>query len=96
MVESASGGVDDGDGVVIAVRALVQAADSTGERVRFLGIDTDDLRGAAQAFAARYQIPYPLSFDPERVVAAHYRQTMRPCLTREFSGGVLAGTGRRA
>lgn len=54
-------------------RALVQVAGATRGRVRFLGIDTDDLRGPAEAFAARYHIPYPLSFDPQGVVAARYR-----------------------
>lgn len=54
-------------------RALVQVADATEGRVRFLGIDTDDLRAPAIAFAAKYKIPYLLSFDPQGIVAARYR-----------------------
>jgi thiol-disulfide isomerase/thioredoxin len=54
-------------------RALVQVAQDTRGRVRFLGIDTLDLRGPALAFAARYRIPYQLSFDPLGVVSARYR-----------------------
>jgi cytochrome c biogenesis protein CcmG/thiol:disulfide interchange protein DsbE len=73
-------------------RALVQVAGATRDRVRFLGIDTDDLRGPAEAFAARYRIPYPLSFDPQGVVAARYRLPGLPVtffLSR--SGGRILG-----
>jgi cytochrome c biogenesis protein CcmG, thiol:disulfide interchange protein DsbE len=51
---------------------LVQVAHSTAGRVRFLGIDTLDSRQAAQAFAAKYQIPYRLSFDSTETVGARY------------------------
>jgi len=54
-------------------QALVRVADSTKGHVRFLGIDTLDLRTPALAFAARYKIPYALSFDPQGVVEARYR-----------------------
>ena len=70
-------------------QALVRVADATTGRVRFLGIDTDDLRAPAVAFAARYRIAYPLSFDPEGVVAARYRL---PGLPVTF---FLAPSGRR-
>jgi thiol-disulfide isomerase/thioredoxin len=54
-------------------RALVHVAAATKGRVRFLGIDTLDLRGPGLAFAARYHIPYLLGFDPQGAVEARYR-----------------------
>jgi thiol-disulfide isomerase/thioredoxin len=78
-------------------QALVQVADATRGRVRFLGIDTDDLRGPAEAFAGRYHIPYPLSFHPQDVVAARYRLPGLPVtffLSR--SGGQILGVNTGA
>lgn len=54
-------------------QALVRVAGGTKGHVRFLGIDTLDQRGPALAFAARYKIPYLLSFDPQGVVESRYR-----------------------
>jgi cytochrome c biogenesis protein CcmG, thiol:disulfide interchange protein DsbE len=78
-------------------QALVQVAGATRGHVRFLGIDTDDLRGPAEAFAARFHIPYPLSFDPQGVVAARYRLPGLPMtffLSR--SGGQILGVNTGA
>lgn len=43
-----------------------------GSRVRFVGIDTADLRGAGLAFVHRYGVTYPQLFDPKAVVATGY------------------------
>ncbi|MHB1509557.1 MAG: TlpA family protein disulfide reductase [Acidimicrobiales bacterium] len=43
-----------------------------GPRVRFVGIDTADLRGAGLAFVHRYGVTYPQLFDPKAVVATGY------------------------
>ena len=75
----------------------MQVAVATRGRVRFLGIDTDDLRGPAEAFATRYHIPHPLSFDPQGVVAARYRVPGLPVtffLSR--SGGQIVGVNTGA
>jgi thiol-disulfide isomerase/thioredoxin len=57
---------------VAETRALVQVADATKGRVNFLGIDTLDELGLARAFAVKYHIPYPLTFDPNEVVGTRY------------------------
>jgi cytochrome c biogenesis protein CcmG, thiol:disulfide interchange protein DsbE len=60
------------DNCVAETKALVQVADSTRGRVNFLGIDTLDELGLARSFAAKYRIPYQLSFDPHEIVGARY------------------------
>lgn len=40
--------------------------------VRFLGVDSEDVREDAIAFEATYGIDYPSAFDPERSVANRY------------------------
>jgi cytochrome c biogenesis protein CcmG, thiol:disulfide interchange protein DsbE len=60
------------DNCVAETKALVQVAGSTRGRVNFLGIDTLDEIGLARSFAAKYRIPYKLSFDPHEIVGARY------------------------
>jgi cytochrome c biogenesis protein CcmG/thiol:disulfide interchange protein DsbE len=38
-------------------------------RVRFVGVDTNDTRGAARAFIRRHELAYPHLFDPKTKVA---------------------------
>lgn len=40
-----------------------------GKRIRFLGIDVEDTRGAARAFERRYRIAYPSIFDQHATMA---------------------------
>lgn len=42
---------------------LARAAASHGEQVQFLGVDILDNRSDAQAYLARYDVPYPSVFD---------------------------------
>lgn len=42
-------------------------------RVGFLGVDSQDVRGAAQEFLERYPVPYPHYYDPETEVARVFR-----------------------
>jgi cytochrome c biogenesis protein CcmG, thiol:disulfide interchange protein DsbE len=60
------------DNCVAETKALVQVADSTRGRVNFLGVDTLDELGLARSFAAKYRIPYQLSFDPHEIVGTRY------------------------
>ncbi len=60
------------DNCVAETKALVQVADNTRGRVNFLGIDTLDDLGLARSFAAKYRIPYQLSFDPHEIVGTRY------------------------
>ncbi len=41
------------------------AREHEGQGVRFLGIDTRDSRGAAQAFVRNFKVPYPSLFDAD-------------------------------
>ena len=43
-----------------------------GSKVAFLGIDTADQRGSARAFIARYNVRYPIAFDPDASAAGRY------------------------
>lgn len=52
--------------------ALASVARAIGGKVRFVGIDTADLRNAAAEFVARYRVPYPIAFDPQAAVAGQY------------------------
>ena len=52
--------------------ALVSVARAMGSKVAFLGIDTADQRGSAEAFIARYKVPYPVAFDPDASAAGRY------------------------
>ena len=44
--------------------ALRDAARRYGDRIRFLGVDTEDQRDAASAFLREHDIPYPSVVDP--------------------------------
>jgi thiol-disulfide isomerase/thioredoxin len=77
---------------VAETRALVQVANATRGRVNFLGIDTLDELGLARAFAVKYHIPYPLTFDPDEIVGTRYGLVGLP-MTFFFSpsGGRVLG-----
>jgi peroxiredoxin len=53
--------------------AIAKVSRAIGSRVRFLGIDTLDQRGAAIRFAERYDLRFPIAYDSEGIVAAKYR-----------------------
>ena len=40
-----------------------------GKRIRFLGIDVEDSRGAARAFERHFRIVYPSIFDQQAAMA---------------------------
>lgn len=52
--------------------ALASVARSLAGKVAFLGVDTSDTRQHAIAFADKYQVPYPIGFDPRGNVAVRY------------------------
>ena len=52
--------------------ALASVARQLHGKVRFLGVDSADSRGPAAAFVSRYQVPYPIAFDPTASAAARY------------------------
>lgn len=63
---------------------LVAAARRYGDAVRFLGVDVEDVSSEAQAFVARFQVPFPSVADPrgeirraERVVGLPTTQFYR-------------------
>jgi cytochrome c biogenesis protein CcmG/thiol:disulfide interchange protein DsbE len=43
---------------------LARAARTYGRRVQFLGVDVQDSKGGATAFAQEFHVPYPSVFDP--------------------------------
>jgi cytochrome c biogenesis protein CcmG/thiol:disulfide interchange protein DsbE len=48
---------------------LARLAGEHRGRVRFVGIDTNDSRGAARAFIRRHRLAYPHLFDPKTTLA---------------------------
>lgn len=50
-----------------------KAASDYEGRVRFLGLDTGDSLGAAEAFVEEFGIPYANGFDPESEVMRHLK-----------------------
>lgn len=52
--------------------ALAATARAVGANVAFVGIDTNDQRSAALAFAAKTGVRYPLAFDPHSTAAGNY------------------------
>ena len=52
--------------------ALAEAARRLSGRVSFVGIDSNDQRDAAVAFAAQVGVSYPLAYDPHGIVASRY------------------------
>jgi peroxiredoxin len=53
--------------------AIANVSRVIGDRVRFLGVDTLDERGAAIRFAERYNLRFPIAYDSDGIVAAKYR-----------------------
>jgi len=53
--------------------AIAKVSRAVGDRVRFLGVDTLDQRGAAIRFAERYNLRFPIAYDSDGIVAAKYR-----------------------
>jgi peroxiredoxin len=53
--------------------AIATVSRAVGDRVRFLGVDTLDERGAAIRFAERYKLRFPIAYDSAGIVAAKYR-----------------------
>lgn len=49
--------------------ALARLARRYAGAVRFVGIDTQDTRGAARAFVRRYRLSFPHLFDPKATLA---------------------------
>lgn len=52
--------------------ALAAAAAQLHGKVSFIGIDTSDNHVAAARFIARYQVSYPIGFDPQATMANRY------------------------
>lgn len=48
---------------------LASLAREYGRKIRFLGINVEDTRGAAKAFERRYGISFPSIFDPKASMA---------------------------
>jgi peroxiredoxin len=52
--------------------AIEKIARADGKSVSFIGIDTADLKSAAQEFARRYRLTYPIAFDPNAIGATKF------------------------
>lgn len=52
--------------------ALAATARRLAGKVDFVGVDTNDKRAAALAFASRTGVSYPLAFDPQGATAGNY------------------------
>jgi thiol-disulfide isomerase/thioredoxin len=56
----------------IEMPLLESAYSSQHWKVKFLGIDTNDSRSAAQGFLAQVHVTYPCAFDPDLRAASAY------------------------
>ena len=63
-----------------------------GNRVRFIGVDHQDSRTAAQAFVARSGVQYRSGFDPDGTAAAAYGIRGLPTTVLVSAGGLLVET----
>jgi thiol-disulfide isomerase/thioredoxin len=52
--------------------AIARIALADGKGISFIGIDTADLKSAAQEFVRRYRLTYPIAFDPNAGAAARF------------------------
>lgn len=52
--------------------AIAQVSRATGNRIYYLGIDTLDLRTAANSFVSKYKLSYQMAFDATGVAAIRY------------------------
>lgn len=52
--------------------ALASVDRALGGQVTFVGIDSVDQHQHALTFADKYQVPYPIAFDPQGTAAIHY------------------------
>lgn len=52
--------------------ALASMARTLGGKVTFVGIDSVDRHGPAMAFITKYDVPYPIGFDPYGTAAIRY------------------------
>ncbi len=70
--------------------ALERAARALAGRVSFVGLDTQDERGAGLAFARRMGVTYPLATDNAQVYAS-YGVSGLPTTFFVSAGGTLVG-----
>jgi thiol-disulfide isomerase/thioredoxin len=52
--------------------ALASVARTLGGKVTFVGIDSVDRHGPAMAFITKYNVHYPIGFDPQGIAAIKY------------------------
>lgn len=71
--------------------AIESVARTAGSSVAFLGVDTLDERGPAQAFAHRYGVTYPELFDSTGKVAAGYSAPGLPVTVFVSASGQVVG-----
>lgn len=60
-------------------------------KVMFVGIDSNDTRGAARAFLSRVKVTYPTAFDPDGQVAQAYGLFGLPETVFISTGGRMLG-----
>lgn len=70
---------------------LESASESEHGNVRFVGIDTNDIRSAAEGFLKRVHVTYPLLFDPKGEVATAYGLFGLPTTVFISSSGKVLG-----
>lgn len=71
---------------------LVSAATRYGDRVRFIGVDTQDARGGGEDFIRRYALPYPSVFDPTNAIAVSFGLYSPPATLFFHANGTLVRT----
>jgi cytochrome c biogenesis protein CcmG, thiol:disulfide interchange protein DsbE len=71
---------------------LAAAATRYGDRVRFIGVDTQDARSGATEYIARYHLPYPSVFDPTNAIAVSYGLYSPPATLFFDADGTLVRT----
>jgi len=71
---------------------FADAAARYGDRVRFIGVDTQDNRGGGVEFIGRYGLPYPSVFDPTNEIAVSFGLYSPPATLFFDANGALVRT----
>jgi len=72
--------------------ALAAAAARYGDRVRFIGVDTQDNRSGGADFINRYGLPYPSVSDPTNAIAVSFGLYSPPATLFFDADGTLVRT----
>jgi len=72
--------------------AFADAAARYGDRVRFIGVDTQDNRSGGAEFIGHYGLPYPSVFDPTNEIAVSFGLYSPPATLFFDANGKLVRT----